>query len=154
MCHKSGMTFTKNMSSFKNTFLAWGKLPQWHVAGFPLRVMQSSSKCESITIASESISVCDSLRGPIFSVSHLDGPLRFLQHKETFLVFLRFPLFGQNSSLNWPCFDVPSLRFCLCSVTQQATWTNDSLSLALSPTVGMVSDVVFSPIQVLRFFFF
>lgn len=57
-------------------------------SGFPLRVMQSSYEGESITIASESISVRESLCGPIFSVSHLDEPLRFPQHKETLSFFL------------------------------------------------------------------
>lgn len=124
------------------------------MAGFPLRVRRSSTECESITIASESITVCDSLCGTIFSMSHLDGPVRFLLHKETLLVFFGFPLFGQNSSLNWRRFDVPSLRLCLCSVTQQATRTNDGLFLLHPGTLGMVCDVVFPQIQVLFFIFY
>lgn len=133
----------------KNTLLPWGNLPQWQA--FPLRVRRSSTECESITIASDSITVCDSLCGTIFSMSHLDGPVRFLLHKETLLVFLGFPLFWQNSSLNWRRFDVPSLRLCLCSVTQQARRTNDGLSLLHPGTLGMVCDVVFPQIQVLFF---
>lgn len=124
------------------------------MAGFPLRVRRSSAECESITIASESITVCDSLCGTIFSMSHLDRPVRFLLHKETLLVFLGFPLFGQNSFLNWRRFDVPSLRLCLRSVTQQARRTDDGLSLLHPATLGMVCDVVFPQIQVLFFFFF
>lgn len=56
--------------------------------GFPHRVTQSSSDVESITLVSESISVCDSLCGSIFSVSHLYEPPCFPQHKETFSFFL------------------------------------------------------------------
>lgn len=39
-----------------------------------LGVMWSSSEGDSITIASESISACDSRCGPIFCVSHPDEP--------------------------------------------------------------------------------
>lgn len=153
MCHASGTIRSQRTCRHVKKHLA--TMRQFTtMAGFPLRVMRSSTECESITIASESITVCDSLCGTIFSMSHLDGPVRFLLHKETHLVFLGFPLFGQNSSLNWRRFDVPSLRFCLFSVTQQATRTNDGLSLLHPGTLGMACDVVFPPIQVFLFFCF
>lgn len=126
-------------------------------SGFPLRVMQSSSEGESITIANESISACDSLCGSIFCVSHLDDPLRFPQHKETFSFFF----FSVAHCLDRiaPLIDL-ALMFpvkgfvCVVSLSRQ----HELMTISPSWTAwwggydGMVPDRVFSPIQVLPFF--
>lgn len=89
------MTFTKHLATGTHiTTMACS-------GGFPLRVKQSSSESESITLVSESISVCDSLCGYILSVSHLDKQNCISRNtKRVSLFFFRYPLFGQDSSPN------------------------------------------------------
>lgn len=152
MCHESSI-YKKPVIILKHLAMLREVTTMACCSGFPLRVTQSSSQCESITIASESISACDSLCGPILSVSHLDRPVRFLQHKETFSFLLGSHCLDRIAPLIDLALMFPVKGFvCVASLSRQHELM--SLSLALLNSWNGLWCIVFSNTCATLFFSF